>query len=151
MLFHALSDEFCARSENEVTAHSLPNKMEVIVIEPHIGARSLDCVFLPFEVISQAAGPGHFAYVLIALKQARRARLGRRKDYHRCRKDNRGQGFREHYDWRIHGNHSTESLIWRLARRETKKTQLAKNFRDLILSFVTAHFSQFCINNTPLP
>jgi len=75
MLLYTFPDEFSPRSENEIPAHSLPNEMEFIVIEPHIGARTLYSVSLALGIIYEAAGLRRCAYVLMALKQSGQAWL----------------------------------------------------------------------------
>src|SRR5262245_3023869 len=72
MLFHSFADEFSPRGQNEVAAHSLPDEMKFVVIEPHIGARSLYGVSLALGIIDEAAGPCRCPDVLMALKQSDR-------------------------------------------------------------------------------
>src|SRR6202042_253331 len=42
----AFADEFDPRAKNEIAFHFLPEEMELIASEPHVGACSGECVFL---------------------------------------------------------------------------------------------------------
>src|SRR5690606_18374536 len=67
---HALADERRLGAQDEVAGHALPDVVERVLVEPHVGARTRDGVRLLLGVINDRARVAHVADVRVGVEQA---------------------------------------------------------------------------------
>jgi hypothetical protein len=70
MLLNAFADESGSRGQNEIAPHALPREMKFVLVEPHVGSRTVDGVLLILSVIGRGAGLIDLADVIVSFKDA---------------------------------------------------------------------------------
>jgi hypothetical protein len=77
MCLHAFADELSSCGKDEIAFYSLPYEMKLVMVKPHIRARTVDGVFLPFGIVPRRAVPGNIADIILSLKHTEGFRLGK--------------------------------------------------------------------------
>src|SRR5205085_7002544 len=71
--------ELCPRREDEVAPQALPYEMEVVTVEPHVGAGAGDRVLAPRGIVDHRARVPGLAHVGLTVEDTERRLLGKRR------------------------------------------------------------------------
>src|SRR6476660_2284356 len=70
MRLDSLANEVCAGGENEVAGHPLPHEMKIIVVAPHVLARSSNQIRLKLRVVLRRARSFYATDVCLSVEDA---------------------------------------------------------------------------------